>query len=67
MPNDGVDQAKCVLFGDLREAYTLAVRNMLTPVVSSARYADTDEVLLVIFDRVGGLLVNVDAVRIGVV
>ena len=54
------------LFGDL-SAYVIGQRAQITTVVLRERFADTDQVGIVMFERVGGAVWNPDAIRIGVV
>jgi HK97 family phage major capsid protein len=54
------------VFGDLG-GYIVADRQQLSVTVLKERYADTDQVGLVLIDRVGGGLANPDSIRIGVV
>ncbi|HXH82562.1 MAG TPA: phage major capsid protein [Candidatus Tectomicrobia bacterium] len=66
MPTDGTDGAKVLVFGEL-SSYIVVQRAQITTVVLRERFADTDQVGLILFERVGGALANEDAVRIGVV
>jgi HK97 family phage major capsid protein len=66
MPVDDTDTNQVILFGDLSQ-YIIAQRAQITSVVLRERFADTDQIGLILFARVGGALWNVDAVRVGVV
>ena len=66
MPADGVDQAKCVAYGDFSQ-YIIAQRAQISTVVLRERFADTDQIGLILFERVGGALWNNDAIRVGIV
>lgn len=66
MEDDGTDARKVFAFGDL-SAYVIGQRAQITTVVLRERFADTDQVGIVIFERVGGAVWNPDAIRIGVV
>ena len=54
------------MFGDLG-CYIVANHQRLSVTVLRERYADTDQVGLVLVDRGGGALGNPDAIRIGAV
>jgi HK97 family phage major capsid protein len=66
MPNDGTDANKVLLVGDL-SAYVIAQRAQITSVVLRERFADTDQVGIILFERVGGGVWNTDALRVGIV
>jgi HK97 family phage major capsid protein len=66
MPTDGADANKVLLFGDL-SAYIIAQRAQISSVVLRERFADTDQVGIILFERVGGGVWNTDAMRIGIV
>jgi HK97 family phage major capsid protein len=66
MQEDGTDTNKVYLFGDL-SAYIIAQRAQIATRVLSERFADTDQIGIILFERVGGALWNVDAVRYGIV
>jgi HK97 family phage major capsid protein len=66
MQEDGTDANKVYLFGDL-SAYIIAQRAQIATRVLSERFADTDQIGIIIFERVGGALWNPDAVRYGIV
>jgi HK97 family phage major capsid protein len=66
MQEDGTDANKVYIFGDL-SAYIIAQRAQIATRILSERFADTDQIGIIIFERVGGALWNPDAVRIGVV
>jgi HK97 family phage major capsid protein len=66
VPNDGTDQNKVLVFGDLSQ-YIIAQRAQVTTAILRERFADTDQIGIVLFERVGGDLWNTDAIRVGVV
>lgn len=66
MPTDGTDGNKVFLVGDL-SAYIIAQRAQITSVVLRERFADTDQVGIILFERVGGGVWNTDALRLGIV
>jgi len=66
MPADGTDGAKVVAYGDFSQ-YIIANRAQMTTVVLRERFADTDQIGIIIMERVGGALWNNDALRIGIV
>jgi len=66
MPAEGTDANKIVLFGDF-SAYVIAQRAQMSTVVLRERFADTDQVGIIMFERVGGGLWNTDALRLGIV
>jgi HK97 family phage major capsid protein len=66
MPDDGTDGNKVVLFGDMT-GYVIGQRAQVTTVVLRERFADTDQVGIILFERVGGAVWNTDAMRIGIV
>ncbi len=66
MPNDGTDANAVILYGDL-SAYIIGQRAQITSVVLRERFADTDQVGIILFERVGGAVWNPDAMRIGIV
>lgn len=66
MPDDGTDANKVVIFGDFT-GYVIGQRAQITTVVLRERFADTDQVGIILFERVGGAVWNTDAMRIGVV
>ncbi len=65
MPLEGTNANKVVLIGDL-SGYVVATRSMITMILRE-RFADTDQLGVVLVDRVGGAVYNVDAFRAGVV
>jgi HK97 family phage major capsid protein len=66
MPDDGTDGNKVMVYGDLT-GYVIGQRAQVTTVVLRERFADTDQVGIILFERVGGAVWNTDAMRIGVV
>ncbi len=53
-------------YGDFRAAYVVAQRQDVTLTVLNERFIDTGEVGIVIKARLGGAVVNPDAIRLGV-
>lgn len=66
MEADGANGRKVVVFGDL-SAYVIAQRAQISTVLLRERFADTDQVGIILFERVGGAVWNPDALRIGIV
>lgn len=66
MQEDGTDANKVAVFGDL-SAYVIAQRAQISTVILRERFADTDQVGILLFERVGGDLWNEDAIRFGIV
>lgn len=66
MPDDGADGAQCVVFGDLG-GYIIGDRTAFSAVLLRERFAESDQLGLIVFDRVGGALHNADSLRVGVV
>lgn len=66
MQEDGTNANKVVLFGDL-SSYIIAQRAAISTRVLSERFADTDQIGIILFERVGGALWNTDAIRYGIV
>ena len=66
MPDDGTDANKVYLLGDFSN-YIIAQRAQITSVVLRERFADTDQVGIILFERVGGGVWNLDAFRVGIV
>ncbi len=64
MPDDGTDGNQVLLYGDLSN-YIIAQRSQITSVVLRERFADTDQVGIILFERVGGAVWNTDAFYIG--
>ena len=67
MPNDGTDANKVFVFGNINQAYIIAQRAQITSRVLNERYADSDQVGVILWERVGGDTWNTDAIRYGVV
>jgi HK97 family phage major capsid protein len=67
MPADGTNTNKVYLFGNIGQAYIIAQRAQITSRVLNERYADTDQVGVILWERVGGDTWNPDAIRYGVV
>lgn len=66
LPADGTNGNKVFIFGDI-SAYVIAQRAQISTVVLRERFADTDQVGIILFERVGGAMWNTDAVRFGIV
>lgn len=66
MQADGVDGNKVLAFGDFSQ-YIIAQRAAITSRVLNERFADTDQVGIILFERVGGDIWNTDAMRFGIV
>lgn len=66
MPPTLVDANKVIIFGDLSQ-YIIAQRAQISARVLNERFADTDQVGIIIFERVGGGIWNTDAIRYGIV
>lgn len=64
VPDDGTDANRVLIFGDL-SAYVIAQRAQITTTILRERFADTDQVGIIIWERVGGDCWNPDAIRIG--
>lgn len=62
MPDDGQDTQPVAMYGDFSN-YIIGQRAQITSVVLRERFADTDQVGIVLFERVGGAVWNVDAFR----
>ena len=62
----GTDANKVIIFGDLSQ-YIIAQRAQISSRVLNERFADTDQVGLILFERVGGDIWNTDAIRYGIV
>lgn len=66
IPVGGTDANKVIIYGDI-SAYIIAQRAQITSVVLRERFADTDQVGIILFERVGGGVWNTDALRLGIV
>ncbi len=66
IPTDGTDANKVLVFGDL-SAYVIAQRAQMTSVILRERFADVDQIGIILFERVGGGVWNTDAIRFGIV
>lgn len=64
MPDDGTDGNQVLLLANLSQ-YIIAQRTQITSVVLRERFADTDQLGIILFERVGGALYNTDSARIG--
>lgn len=67
MPGDGTDANKVIFTGNIAQAYIIGQRAQITSTVLRERWADTDQTGIVLFERVGGAVWNVDAGRVGIV
>jgi HK97 family phage major capsid protein len=65
MPDDGQDTQPVVAFGDFSH-YIIGQRTQITSLVLRERFADSDQVGIILFERVGGGLYNTDAFRLGI-
>lgn len=63
---EGTNANKIAVFGDFT-SYIIALRAQIALRVLNERFADTDQIGVIISGRVGGALSNEDAVRIGIV
>lgn len=66
VPTDGTNANAVYIFGDL-SSYIIAQRAQITSVVLRERFADTDQIGIILFERVGGAVWNPDGIRIGIV
>jgi HK97 family phage major capsid protein len=66
MPNDGSDTNKVMVFGNFNN-YIIVQRQAITTTVLRERFADTDQTGIILSERIGGGVWNIDAFRIGVV
>jgi HK97 family phage major capsid protein len=66
MPLDGTDGRQVYVFGDL-SCYIIAQRAQISSRVLNERFADTDQVGIILFERVGGAVWNPDGLRVGIV
>jgi HK97 family phage major capsid protein len=64
MPLDGTNGNLVVALVDLSQ-YLVATHNMLSIRILQETYADTDQVGVLLIDRVGGVLGTADAIRVG--
>ncbi len=65
MPDDGAAVSPgVVLLGDLSQ-YIIGQRTQITSIVLRERFADSDQVGIILFERIGGSAYNTDAFRIG--
>ena len=67
MPSDGSDANKVMFVGNVMQAYVIGQRAQITTTVLRERFADTDQTGVILWERVGGAVWNVDAGRIGIV
>jgi HK97 family phage major capsid protein len=65
MPDDGQDTQPVLLLGDLSH-YIIAQRTQITSLVLRERFADTDQIGIILFERVGANCFNTDAFRTGI-
>lgn len=66
MPAEGTNLNKVLVYGDI-STYVIAQRFGISVVVLRERFADTDEIGFIMWERAGGNLWNEDALRIGTV
>jgi HK97 family phage major capsid protein len=66
MPADGTNANKVIVYGDFSN-YIIAQRAQISTVILRERFADTEQVGILLIERVGGAAWNVDAFRVGVV
>lgn len=66
VPDDGTDANKVLIYGDIG-SYIIAQRAQISTVILRERFADTEQVGIILIERVGGGLWNEDGIRIGVV
>ncbi len=55
-----------LIIGDFQN-YIIGQRTQITSLILRERFADTDQVGIILFERVGGGAYNTDAFRIGTV
>jgi len=65
MPPNG-QAGSVVVFGDLKQAYTVGMRQDLSIRLDTETFGDRDQTQLVIWTRSGAAVTNLDALRIGV-
>ena len=65
MPLEGTDANAVMLIGDMA-GYLIAARSLITLRLDE-RFADVDQLAVILTDRVGGAVHNIDAFRTGVV
>ena len=66
MPADGVANNMPLIVGDLSH-YIIGQRTQITSVILRERFADSDQLGIILFERVGGGAYNFDAFRGGIV
>lgn len=66
VPADGTDANKVVVFGDFSN-YIIAQRAQISSTFLRERFADTDQIGVIVSERIGGGTWNTDAFRIGIV
>ncbi len=66
IPNDGTNANKVILFGEFSN-YIIAQRSQITSTILRERFADTDQTGIILWERVGGAVWNIDGFRIGIV
>jgi len=62
MPDDGQDTSPVAFLGDFSH-YIIGQRTQITSVVLRERFADTDQIGIILFERIGGSSFNTDAFR----
>jgi HK97 family phage major capsid protein len=66
VPADGTAAATVAIFGDL-SGYVIAQRAQVTSTVLRERFADVDQLGIILWERVGGGVWNVDSMRLATV
>lgn len=66
MQDDGTNGRRVVALCDVSQ-YVIATRSLLSVRVDREAAADSDQTLLTVFDRIGGVLGVPDACRVGLV
>lgn len=64
MPADAVTDNNVAIFGDI-SSYIIGERAQITTTVLRERYADNDQTGVILWERVGGAVWNVDGLRLG--
>lgn len=64
--SDGTDANKVLIFGDF-SSYVIAQRAQITSTILRERFADNDQVGIILWERVGGDTWNLDGLRFGIV
>ena len=64
MPLDGTDGNLCIALADVSR-YVIASRNVVSLTIDLETLADSDQVILNVMSRVGGVGSTPDAIRVG--